>query len=260
MLRVESTLKGYAIQATDGRIGSVSDLLFDDATWKIRWLVVDTGNWLSGRKVLLHPSAIGAPEDALRELSVKLTKAQIEGSPDIAQDQPVSRQMERGLYGYYGWDPLWGGRSLAGGGMGYALIAPGFFGAAEPREPDRVDGGRDDQDPHLRSAASVSGYKVHATDGTIGHVESFLVDDQAWDIRYLIIDTRNWWPGRHVLLAPFAVSEIDWSSGQIRLNATREKVRTGADWQPPDWQPDAAFPHEDERRLHAHYGWPGYGW
>ncbi len=255
MLRVESTLTGYAIETTDGEIGSVSDFLFDDVTWKIRWLVVDTGGWLGGRKVLIHPSAIMQPDEILRKLSVKLTKEQIEGSPDLLEDQPVSRQMEERIYGYYGWDPLWGGQCFTGGAIASPLVAPPFFGGTALREPPGLQDRLEHQDPHLRSVAAVTGYRIHGTDGEIGHVEGFLVDDRSWAIRYLIVDTSNWWFGNHVLLAPLAVTEIDWSSSQIRLNVSRDRVRTS-----PAWEPGAVIPPQYEQRLRSHYGWPASGW
>ena len=103
MFWTASALKGYAIAATDGPLGTVSDFLFDDAGWSIRWLVVDTGNWLSGRTVLLPPSVLGQPDAGQRTFSVALSMQQVKDSPDIDTQQPVSRQMEAGVYDYYGW-------------------------------------------------------------------------------------------------------------------------------------------------------------
>lgn len=258
MLVAGSALKGYAIEANDGRIGTVRTFLFDDTTWKIRWLVIDTGHWLTDRQVLVHPSAIGSADHKLHHLPVNLTKAQIEASPDIRQDEPVTMQMESHLYSYYGWDPYWGpdyyGAGLAGVGMA------GGFGAPYPRgqralESDRIQRGSDDGDPHLRSMLAVQDYQIHATDGTIGHVENLLLDDATWTIHYLIVDTRDWWFGVHVLIAPYAVSSIDWSEKQIRLNVSREQVKTS-----PPWDPASLVESMDERGLHEHYGWPGFGW
>ena len=263
MLVIASALKGYAIQANDGRIGTVSDLLFDDKTWQVRWLVADTGTWLSGRKVLIHPSAIRRADYERQELPVALTKAQVEGSPSLLQDQPVSRQMQNNLYDYYGWDSSWGGSYLGMGGMGMGAIAsplasPPYRGGAAVIEADRerpmAGNGAGDGDPHLRSLAEVVGYHVHATDGVIGHIEDVRIDDAGWDIRYLVIDTRNWWPGRHVLMAPYAVREIRWSDREVRLDVTRDQVKAS-----PLWDPLAAFDHAYEGQLHGYYGWPGYG-
>ena len=270
MLNVVSSLKGFDIQAKDGSLGTVSDFLFDDSTWKVRWLVVDTGTWLTGRKVLVHPSAIEYADYGSRELTVALTKAQVEDSPDIAQDRPVSQQMQSDLYGYYGWDPLWGGGmygggmygggtyggGLYGGGMGgiaSPLSARAYFGAGAVREAERGEASHDDGDPHLRSIAEVTGYHVHATDGSIGHVENFLVDSESWGIRYLIVNTSNWWVGQHVLMSPHAVKDVDWSDRHIRLDATRDKVKSS-----PSWNPANVVDGDFEKRLHGHYGWPGH--
>jgi hypothetical protein len=264
MLQLVSALKGFAIVAKDDAIGTVSDFLFDDRTWKVRWLVVDTGRWLKGRKVLVHPSAIGDADYGQRELHVALTKAQVKDSPDILQDRPVSRQMQNSLYSYYGWDPLWGegmlGVGLYGAGMGAVaspLSARPFFGAGAVREAEREaehgDDHLDDGDPNLRSISEVTGYHVHAANGSIGHVQDFLVGD--WGVRYLVVDTSNWWFGKHVLISPYAVKEIEWSDRHIRLDISREQVKAS-----PPWNPGEMVDQEFEKRLHSHYDWPGYGW
>jgi hypothetical protein len=256
MLLVGSALKGYVIQASDGEIGVVSDLLFDDTTWKLRWVVVDTGTWLATRKVLLHPSAVAKADHDRQELSVSLTKQQIEDSPDIFHDQPVSQRMENSLYDYYGWDPLWGGGYFGGGAMASPLSPPSYFGAAPlGQSASMVLPRAEEGDPHLRSIAAVNGYHIHATDGDIGHVENFLLDDTTWSIRYLIVDTRNWWPGQHVLVSPYAVREIDWAERHIVLDVTRAQVKDS-----PPWDPVAMIDTYYEKRLHRHYGWQGYGW
>jgi hypothetical protein len=175
MLIAGSALKGYAIEASDGHIGTVKTLLFDDTTWKIRWLVVDTGNWLSGRQVLVHPSAVGTPDHEGRHLPVRLSKAQVEASPDIEQDRPVTMQMQSNVYSYYGWDPYWGPNFYGPVGFG---LNPGIafdWGGAYPGR-DAVQMVSDDGDPHLRDMTALRGYHIHATDGAIGHVENFLLD------------------------------------------------------------------------------------
>ena len=255
MLWHASAINVYAIEASDGDIGTVSDFLFDDKSWRIRWLVVATGTWLSGRKLLIHPSAIGQADHERQQLSVALTKAQVDASPDILQDQPVSARMEDSLYDYYGWDPGWGGGYF---GTSPNMIAspfspPPFFGGTVAHET--VSFQARDGDPDLRSVVAVAGYHIQATDGEIGHIENFLIDDAGWDIRYLVVDTRNWWPGEHVLVSPYAVREISWPDRQIRLDIARDQLRASPAWTPADTI-DRAY----EERLHKHYGWPGYGW
>lgn len=256
MLEVISALKGYAIEASDGKIGSVGDFLFHDEKWQVRWLVVDTGTWLSERKVLLQPSAIVRANYEERKLKVALTKAQVEGSPDIAEHRPVSRQMERELYNYYGWDPLWGGDYLGtnAGAMAAPLSAEPYFGIASPSEAADVDPLPPVEDTHLQSIEEVAGYHIQAVDGDIGHVENFVMESANWGIRYLVIDTSNWWMGQHVLMSPYAVQEIDWSDRHVKLNVTRDQVKAS-----PPWDPLKLMDQAYMKQLHGHYGWPGSG-
>jgi uncharacterized protein YrrD len=264
MLTAGSTFKGFAIEAKDGRIGAINDLLFDDQTWKVRWLIVDTGGWLPGRQVLIHPSAILQENDLKHELHVSLTKAQVAASPSIFEDQPVSRQMELHLYDYYGWDPMWGASYFGASPNAIAapFSSPPQFGGTVMRDASSPAPPADSGDPHLRSIAAVTGYHILATDGEIGHVEDFLVDRASLGIRYLIIDTKNWWPGEHVLMSPFAVKEIRWSDRQIQLNVDRKKVKGSPPWNPVDMVGEAYERrlYAYEKRLHEHYEWPGYGW
>ena len=256
MMLVGSALKGFGVDASDGGIGKVGDFLFDGKTWKVRWMVVDTGSWLTGRKILVHPSAIGHADYRRERIPVQLTTRQVKDSPDIRSDAPVSRQMETNLYGHYGWDPLWSGGNYFGG------YASGMGGAFDP-VPSRFDSGLleaerpgpGEGDPNLRSLTEVVGYHIQAKDGPIGHVENIIIDDESWNIQYLIIDTNNWWPGQHVLMSPHAVRGISWSDRAVTLDVIRDKVKGG-----PVWNPVAMIDREHQDRLHGYYGWPGYGW
>jgi uncharacterized protein YrrD len=246
MLRQGLAFKGFSIEATDGRMGTVSDFLFDEKTWKLRWLVVDAGNWLKDRKLLLHPSAIEKADVPARALLVKLTRDQVEKSPNIANDEPVSQQMEYRLYGYYGVDPMWGGSNYGGNPVTMPMAT---FDGADPSTD--AQGLHHRGDPHLRSLAEVTGYNISATDGEIGHVESFLIDDESWDVRYLVADTRNWWFGRHVLLSPASVQEIVWEEHRMHLNLTCYKIKGS-----PPWDAANLLDRAYEQMLQAYYGWP----
>lgn len=261
MLFVLSVLKGFTVAASDGRIGAVSDFLFDDQTWKVRWLVVDTRSWLLGRKVLVHASAIGEPDPRRNELPVKLTKAQVEGGPAVSTHRPVSRQTEAHFYDHYGWDPSWGygwnpswgGGEFGAGVTGATFAAPLLERDVQEAEPALAEGDPGEADPHLRSAAEVVGYHVLASDGQIGHVQNVVVDHANWDIRYLGVDTSDWLGGQHVLIAPFAVQKIDWFDRRILINITRDRVEASPRCDSIEFI-DEAY----ERKLHGHYGWPGY--
>ena len=256
MLWDASAITGYAIEASDGQIGSVSDMLFEDVNWTLRWLVVDTGNWLSGRKVLLPVSALGHPDRASRNFTVKLTMDQVRHSPDIDTEASVSRQNEAHVYDYYGLDPYWGGGLYPiSNAMAVPFLAP--LAPDERRALDAADVGNVPEatglheagDPHLRSIESVTGYHIHASDGEIGHVEDFLIDDIDWNIQYLTVDTANWWFGNRVLIAPKMVQKIDWAERMIDLNVERQKVRDAPPYD-PNMTVDGAF---DEKFV-GYYG------
>ena len=226
MLRNASTIKGYAIAASDGRIGTVSDVLFDDASWRIRWVVVDTGKWLSGRKVLLPLSALGQLDATGVEFNVGLTKQQVKDSPDSDTDRPVSRQIEANIYGHYGWTPYWGTDMLMGGyGLGGGAMAALPTLESRRRAEDIATAQASNNDPHLRSMNAVSGYHIHATDGEIGHLDDFIVEDSDWSIRNLVVNTKNWWAGKIVLIAPSSIQTIDWTDRLVNLKIDRAAVK-----------------------------------
>jgi sporulation protein YlmC with PRC-barrel domain len=201
MLWNASAINGHAIIAKDGRLGTVSDFLFDDVSWRIRWLVVDTGAWLPGRKVLLAPAAMGHVDPKEQTFSVELTMQQVKNSPGIDTDRPVSRQIETDIYDYYGWSPYWG-NGLFTDGYGYVGQAQAVSQGSMLREATFSIIRSNEDDPHLRSIEAVTGYHIHAKDGEIGHVDDFLLEEEDWSIRYLIVDTNNWWFGKKVLISP----------------------------------------------------------
>ena len=260
MLRSIKDLRSETIHATDGDFGSVDDFLFDDENWAIRYLVVDTGKWLSGRKVLISPASFERTQhaDGLRTM---LSKEQIKNSPDIYKHQPVSRQQEAEYLNYYGYPYYWRGPSLWG-----TTVVP-FYPPAPPRMgyPDRVSGSagaaaapksepkHEAEDAHLRSAAEVTGYYIEATDGEIGHVEDFIVDDESWAIRYMIVDTVNWWPGKKVVVAPQWITGVSWPNSRVSVSLSREKIK-GA----PEYDPQAMVSREYEDRLYEYYSHPKY--
>lgn len=225
MLKNAAAINGYAIVASDGRLGSVSDFLFDDTNWLVRWLVVDTGDWLAGRKVLLPPSVLGRLDPEARDVSVRLTMRQVQDGPDIDTDQSVSRQMETHIYDHFGWNPYWGtGFSPGGDGDVPNALAPSpSHGEWRPDQNDEFDPqGAGDQ--HLRSAKAVTGYHILASDGEIGHVADFLIEDIDWSIRDLVVDTANWWSGTKVLISPGAIRKIDWASNEVTLDIDRQRI------------------------------------
>ena len=179
-----SSMIGYAIRATDEDLGKVEGFYFDDEIWAIRYMVVETGNWLSGRKVLISPVAFGKPELESRTIRVNLTCAQVRNSPDIDTQRPIYRQQEAELHAHYQW-------AWQGGYGGPFGTTPLPFPGDEVFVNEEASASERRNDPHLRSILEVTGYHIHASDGEIGHVEDFIVDDENWTIRFLVVDTRK---------------------------------------------------------------------
>lgn len=211
--------------ATDGEIGKVKAFYFDDNTWTIRYLIVETGGWLSGRKVLISPQALLAPDWESNVFPVNLTKEQIKNSPDIDTDKPVSRQQEIALNAYYPWTGYWGSGIWSGGmgvtGMMTSPAIPLEQAIHENESASRKETG----DPHLRSTDEVSGYNIKAADGEIGDAEDFIVDDSTWKIAFMVVDTGNWFPGKKVIISPKLIKDIKWDTSEIVLNASVEQVK-----------------------------------
>lgn len=253
MLQRVKDLKKCGISATDGDIGRVVDVYFDDRRWTVRYLVVDTGTWLASRQVLISPYAVGrlVPEDDM--LTVRLTRRQVEESPDVETHKPVSRQFEEAYARYYGYPLYWGGSAVWGtsaypteAGLSVPPVEPAM---AEEAPVLEALGEINPEDFTLRSCNDVAGYRVEATNGEIGHVEDFLVDSDSWQVRYLVIDTTNWWFGGHVIISPDWVDAVVWADSKIVVDLTREAIRNAPPYD-PDRLPDA----DAEARLRRHYG------
>jgi sporulation protein YlmC with PRC-barrel domain len=244
MFNKAKTLHGYKLLSLDGEIGGVKDFYFDDRYWTIRYLVADTGNWLTGRQVLISPYALVDEGIADHHIAINLTKKQIEDSPAMESDVPVSRQYEAVYYGHYGWPPYWGGPYMWGD-YPYPVRDRDLWNAPAQN--------KESWDPHLRSIHDVSGHNVQAVDGEIGHVEDLIIDDDTWAIRYLIVATQNWWPGKRVLISPKWIKRVSWSKSKVFVNLSRETIK-----QSPEYMEDALPTRNYEVGLHQHYNRPGY--
>jgi hypothetical protein len=246
MLHSLNELSGYVLEAKDGEIGRCKDFLFDDRFWTLRHMVADTGKWLPRRKILISPLALEKPDWGSRRFPVSMTKEDIENSPEIGADEPVSRQHETGLFQYYGWPYYWVGDQV----WGRVDFPEQPYGAVTQEQGSPENGAGDD---HLRSVNEVTGYHIQATDDEIGHVEEFIVDDTNWTIRYLVVDTRNWLPGRKVLISPTWAESIVWTQNIVKVNLTREQVKNS-----PKYDPTTLLDREFEARLFDYYQRPGY--
>jgi sporulation protein YlmC with PRC-barrel domain len=240
MLRETTDIFGYSLAARDGEIGRVKDIYFDDQEWAIRYLVADTYKWLPGRKVLLSPFSVKGIRDEDKLVDIDLTRQQIENSPTIDHDMPVSRQFEAEYYRYYQWPLYWHGAGLWGplsqpiAGYGHPTDPPGF----QPKETN----------PHLRDFREVAGYHIKARDGEIGHVEDMAFDDEDWALRYIIIDTKNWWPGKKVVLSVDWITEISFERSEVSVDVDRDKIQRA-----PEHDFDKPFTREYETLLYHYY-------
>jgi hypothetical protein len=250
MLTNATFLKGLAIQTTDGELGTVDQFYFDDETWAIRYLTVETGGWLGNRQVLISPISVLHTDWPGKRLDVALTKKQVENSPDINTHQPVSRQHEAEYNLYYGYPYYWGGPFLWGPEAYPAgLTIP--LAASTEAMPDIID--RESTDSHLRSTEGITGYHVDATDGEIGHVDGFVIDDEAWAIRYIEVATRNWLPGKKVLVSPAWIERVSWAESKVFTGLSQEAIKSC-----PEYLVSRPLTREYENRLYVHYGRPPY--
>jgi sporulation protein YlmC with PRC-barrel domain len=223
MVHKASKVRGVTVRATDGEIGTVHDLYFDDEHWTVRYLVVNTGTWLTGRLVLISPMSMEKTWNTAA-LPVKLTMDQVRHSPQADAHQPISRVHEALLLEHYGYPYYWG----AGGVWGAFGYPAGLMAAPPlPASDSAVPRPRlSPEDRHLRSVADVTGYHIRATDGEIGHVDDFLIDERSWTIRYLVLDTSNWIGGQWVVIAPRVLRAIEWTERAMKVDLTRDAVRS----------------------------------
>ena len=220
MLQSMKKLIGHSLHASDGDIGKAIDFFFDDDTWTVRYLVADSGGWLSGRTVLISPMAIRHADWEAGHIDVALTMSQVGDSPSIETDLPVGQRLEGEYYRYYGWPNYWEGGGLWGPHATPSAAAA--MTAAYPPPPNVADTG----DAHLRSVREVRGYRLQANDGEIGNVEDFLLDDESWSIGQIVIDTTRWWFGGEVMIAPQHIKEVDWTTRTLSVDLTREAIKT----------------------------------
>lgn len=262
MLHALKALQDCEVAGIDGHVGHVKDFYFDDHEWVIRYLVVETGSWLASRKVLLSPRSIRSVDWFQNRLSVSLTQEQIKNSPGIDADKPVSRQYELDYSGYYAYPYYWGGYGIWGEQM-YPDEILAEYPDSNLMQTERAEANNKfaaaerarhrDDDPNLRSCKEVTGYHVHAIDGAIGHIESFLMDEKTWSIRYVVVYTSNWWVGRKVLVAPQWITQVRWPDESVNVGLSRDAVRDA-----PLYDVSEELNRQREVSLYEYYNLPGY--
>jgi hypothetical protein len=226
MLQSIKQLYGEKLGALDGEIGRVRDFYFDDQKWAVRYVVADTGAWLTSRQVLLSPRALGGLYQDGKVMLANLTRKQIEDSPPIEWHKPVSRQFEEEYHRYYGWPDYWQGDGLWGVNEFPILTVPpkslpGAPAVASQRQHEPAE-------DHLRSTQAVTGYHLQASDGITGHVCDFMMDDQNWAIGQLVVRIGHRFTGQEVLIPTNKVSRISYEDSTVFVSLTKEAVGQGS--------------------------------
>lgn len=219
MLFNTKDIKGSKLLATDGEIGHIHDVYFDDHDWALRYLVVDTGGWLTGRQVLLSPQCFGSYHPEAETLSINLTKKQIEASPTTEAHRPVSRQYEEAYYRYYGWPAYWNGDALTGLGAYPILLPPTAAEIAARKQHVK------DRELHLRSAEAVTRYAIEAIDGTIGNVSGLLLDERDWQIQDIAVETGPWYSHKEVFIPAGEIKRISYDDSKVFVTLSRQQIK-----------------------------------
>ncbi len=241
MLIAFSRIKNTVLEGTDDKVGTIADLLIDGDSWDVRYIVADSGIWLPGREFLISPTVLSDCDWHDHAARVEMTRDKVRTSPGVDAASPVSRRMERALALHYGWPTYW-----YGGAVGpAATIPPGPEVATDDRRPI----GDEDELPNLRSVSELSGYYLQAADGDLGHIEDLIVDDEAWVIRYIAVDTKNWLPGRKVLVAPDWFTDVSWADATASVDLPQDKIK-----QAPSYIPTQPINRDSEERLYDFYG------
>ncbi|MFO7973337.1 MAG: PRC-barrel domain-containing protein [Candidatus Hydrogenedentota bacterium] len=242
MLRSAKSIVGFQLECLDGTLGAVKDLYFHDDVWAIRYVVVDPQPLLPGRKVLIPPAELQKPEWSGSSLPVNLTREQVETSPPIEAHRPVSRQEEAELHRFFQWIPYWGPAGTASQPLAVPL---------EEKEEENPAEATREGDARLRSFDEVSSYGVSALDGEVGHIEDMILDDDAWLFQMFVVDTRNWLPGKHVVLDTEWIGRIDHTEKMVVVDLKRDVIKDA-----PEYDPADPINEEYERRLYDYYGRP----
>lgn len=244
MLKGINALDGFKIHAEDGEIGKLEDVYFDDEKWTVRYFVLRTGSWLFGKEVLLSPISLKRIDWHAHEIIVKLTMEQVKKSPSVETEKPISKQQEYEFSRYFGFPVYWGGAGFWGDAMHPgALYVPPEELAEEDEEKKK------EYDHHLRSVREVCGYRIHAQDGEIGHVEDFILDDEKWVIRYMEVHTRGLLHGKKVILSPKWIEKVDWAQAEVCVGLKKEIIKNA-----PEFDPTKPIDRDYEEKLFDYYG------
>ena len=247
MLRQFNDIQGLPLIASDGDFGRVRDVLVDTGTWIARYVLVDSGSRIPERAFIVPPSEIEVAREDGEALRVSLTQGQIEKSPLLPPDRPVSRQEEERLHTYFGWQPYW-----------VDELPPESHTPPVP-QGDQMTGDRQaqstPQDPppgetHLRSSREMVGYHVQANDGQVGRVSDMILDDESWAVRYFVIDAGEALLSKKLLLAAHLIDRVSFDQFSVFVDLEADQAKGS-----PEFDPTVPVDKEYEEVLRDYFGY-----
>jgi len=247
MLKPISSFLGSSVYAKNTLIGKVEDFYFDDQSWAIRYMIVNTGGWLAGKQVLVSPLGIQSGDSDHRRIELNMSPEQVQHSPSINSEMPVSKQQEAEYYDYFHWPYYWHGAGIWG-------IAPSIEDALDRPFPIELRSKEIEQPHnHLRDLKEILKYHIRATDRQFGHVNDFMFDDRDWVIRYFVIKSSSWFSTNRTLISTKWIEGIRWEDRVFQVGLHSKKMK-GA----PQFRPDLPIDRSYENKLHEYYNQPIY--
>lgn len=254
MLRKLHSLKSFVVNGRNGKLGTVDDFYFDQKQFVVRYLVIDTGNWLKHEETLISTHAIDDIDFENREIHVSLSSEQLEESPSIEKNSPISKTKEKALIEYFGWPDYWKKTHSSDSEFIHAGITERKkllnFKTIEKEAAKQKS---EIVETNLRSLEEVRGYKIHAKDDKFGHLEDLFVEEEdSWIIRYLLIDTRNILEGKSVLIAPDWIESISWFNKEIFVSKDKKEIEDSPEYEEPK-EAKSYIDKSYEELLYDHY-------
>jgi sporulation protein YlmC with PRC-barrel domain len=214
---------GSIMSAVDGEIGKVSDFYFDDNTWSVLYFVVEAGDWLGGRKLLISPQALSKTDRDNVLIPVDLTREKIQTSPEVDTEKPISRQYEMDLYSHFHWSEYWSGGNWPGGMGTVGMITTPALPFEEAIH--QYVAHEEAADYPIRSMNAFVGTPVSATDGHVGDLYDIVVDDRHWTITLLLVEGGQRLPEKKFALLPGLIADSGRASAGVSLIASIQQVQ-----------------------------------
>lgn len=198
-------LLGYKISAIDGEIGKVKEFYFDETSWTVRYIIVETGSLFFGRKVMISTQAIIDAQWETEHFLTNMTIQQIENSPKVDDGKQLTRGQEILLNQHYNWKSYWDAsiQKIADGSNSY-----------------------------LVHANDLTGYQLIASDGQVGNIKDLIVAKASWKINSIVIDAFKTSPAKEILLSPKWIKEINADRSAAVSDHTTAEIKSNPAYNP----------------------------